>query len=144
MKRDAIPHLDIDRLVEEHYAYEAADDVDGVVASLADVVEHDIVPSPFGVVRDKAVIRRFYETLFANVEGRGTTPLRRLYGDNFVVYEVVWHGRIADGAPFGCPGRGGDVSFRLLHIFEFRDGRISRENAWMDVASIQRQLGAPA
>ena len=72
MKRDAIPQLEIDRLVDEHYAYEAADD-----------------------------------------------------------------------APFGCPARGGDVSFRLLHIFEFKDGRISRENAWMDVADIQRQLGSP-
>jgi hypothetical protein len=108
-------------------------------------VEHDIVPSPYGgPVRDKAAIRAFYEGLFANVQGQRITPLRRLYGEGFALDEVVWHGRIADGAPFGCPGRGGDVSFRLLHVFEFRDGRISRENAWMDVAAIQRQLGGAA
>jgi predicted ester cyclase len=32
------------------------------------------------------------------------------------------------------------VSFRLLHILEFRDNRISRENVWMDVAALHRQL----
>ena len=144
MKRDALPQLEIDRLIEEHYAYEAADDVEGVLASLAADVEHDIVPSPFGPTRDKAQIRAFYEGLFANVEGRGITPLRRLYGEGFVVDEVIWHGRIVDGAPFGCPGRGGELSFRLLHIFEFEGGRISRENAWMDVTAIQQQLGRAA
>jgi predicted ester cyclase len=32
------------------------------------------------------------------------------------------------------------VSFRLLHIFEFQDGKIAREQAWCDLAAIQRQL----
>jgi len=131
----------MDRLVNEHFTYEARDDVDGVLASLADDVEHDIVPSPFGPTRDRAQIRAFYEGLFANAQGSRVTPLRRLHGEGFAVDEVVWHGRIVDGAPFGCPGRGGEVSFRLLHVFEFDGGRIRRENAWIDVAAIQRQLG---
>ena len=39
------------------------------------------------------------------------------------------------------PGR--TVQFRILHVCEFRDGKISRENVWLDVAAIMQQL-APA
>jgi len=54
----------------------------------------------------------------------------------------MWHGQINDGAPFLCDGKSGPVSFRLLHVFELRDGEIKREQAWCDLAEIQRQLGA--
>jgi hypothetical protein len=57
------------------------------------------------------------------------------------VDESLWHGRIEDGRPFLCDGRSGEVSFRLLHVFEFRDGKIGREQVWCDLAAIQRQLG---
>ena len=143
MKRDD-PQLQIDRLIDEHFMFEATDDVDGVLASLADEVEHDVVPSPVGVLHDREQIRAYYRMLFSNLKGSGVTPVRRLYGDDFVVDEVIWHGRIVDGKPFLMDGRSGDVSFRLLHIFELRDGKISRENVWCDLAAIQRQLGAAA
>jgi ketosteroid isomerase-like protein len=132
---------EMDRIVDQHFAFEAADDVDGVLGSLADGAEHEIVPSPFGRLTDRAEIRRFYELLFRDLKGEGVTPLRRLYGDGFVVDETVWHGRIADGRQFLCAGRSGRVSFRLLHIFELRDGKIAREDVWCDLAAIQRQLG---
>ncbi len=31
----------------------------------------------------------------------------------------------------------------MLHIFEFRDGKISRENVWIDSATIMAQLDTP-
>jgi ketosteroid isomerase-like protein len=33
------------------------------------------------------------------------------------------------------------VSFRLLHVFRFRDGKIASEQVWCDLAAIQQQLG---
>ena len=43
--------------------------------------------------------------------------------------------------PFGIEGRGRPLEFRLLHVLEFTDeGEIARENVWLDLASIQRQL----
>ena len=131
----------IDRAIDEHFRFEATDDVDGVVASLAEEVEHEVVPSPAGVLRDRTEIRAFYEMLFDCLKGESVTPLRRLYGDDFVVDESLWQGRIADGRVFLCEGRSGPVSFRLLHIFEFRDGKIGRESVWCDLAAIQQQLG---
>ncbi len=132
---------EMDRIVDQHFAFEAADDVDGVLGSLAEGAEHEVIPSPVGKLRDRSRIRAFYEALFRDLQGEGVTPLRRLYGDGFVVDEAVWHGRIADGRQFLCGGRSGRVSFHLLHIFELRDGKIAREDVWCDLAAIQRQLG---
>jgi predicted ester cyclase len=42
----------------------------------------------------------------------------------------------------GIPGNGRRVSFRMLHLFEFRDDAISRENVWMDTAGAMAQLRA--
>ena len=32
--------------------------------------------------------------------------------------------------------RDGGISFRILHVFEFRNGLNSRENVWLDSAAI--------
>ena len=69
-------------------------------------------------------------------------PLRRLYGQDFVVDESMWHGHVANGRPFLMDGNSGKVSFRLLHVFEVQDGKITSEQVWCDLAALQRQLGA--
>ena len=130
----------MDQLINEHFGHEASDNVDGVLASLADEVRHEVVPSPMGEQTDKAAIRRFYEMLFADLKGEGVTPVRRLYGEDFVVDEAVWHGTVADGRPFLLEGRKGKVSFRLLHIFQLQEGKIASEQVWCDLAALQRQL----
>lgn len=137
-----LSHADMDRLIDEHFGYEARDDVDGVMASLAPQPEHEVVPSPVGALRDPAQIRAYYQRLFRAVKGESVTPIRRLYGDGFLVDETLWNGHIDDGSIFLCDGKSGPVSFRLLHVFEFADGKITREAAWCDLAAIQRQLAA--
>jgi predicted ester cyclase len=44
------------------------------------------------------------------------------------------------GSLLGLPGHGRRISFRILHVFEFRDGLISRENVWLDTAAVVSQL----
>ena len=44
------------------------------------------------------------------------------------------------GQFLGIPGNGKQVRFRTLHVFEFRDRRISRENLWLDGAGLAAQL----
>jgi predicted ester cyclase len=41
------------------------------------------------------------------------------------------------------PGNGRQVTFRMLHVWEFRDGLISRENVWFDGGALVAQLTAP-
>ena len=131
----------MDEVINQHFQYEATDDVAGVVGSLADRVEHEVVPSPVGKQTDRAKIASFYRMLFADLKGERVTPLRRLYGKDFVVDESLWHGRIEDGRIFLCEGKSGKVSFRLLHVFELDGEKIKREQVWCDLAAIQKQLG---
>jgi predicted ester cyclase len=115
--------------------------MEGVVATLADDVEHDIVGWPDGPSRGRDQARRFYEATFADLGDGKVRSLRRLYGDNFMVDDSVWTG-IAKGRPFGIEGHGRPLEFRLLHVLEFgEEGSIKRENVWLDLAAIQRQLG---
>ena len=137
----SLSRAEVDRLINTHFMYEATDDVEGVLGSLTPGAEHHVVPSPYGIVTDRAKVREFYQTMFADLKGESVTPVRRLYGDDFVVDEAIWHGRIDDGKVFGCAGKGGPVSFRLLHVFEFEGDKIRRENVWCDLAAIQKQLG---
>jgi hypothetical protein len=136
----AMTREQMDRSIDEHFGYEAADDVEGVLATLAADVTHDIVGWPAGPTRGRENARPFYEALFADlVEGK-VTCVKRLYGDNFLVDESVWEGR-APGRPFGLEGKGRSLLFRLLHVIEFADdGKIQRENVWVDLAAMIRQL----
>ena len=134
----------MDELIDTHFRFEATDDVAGVLASLTDDAQHLVIPSPMGELHDKARIADFYRMLFRALKGEKVTPLRRLYGDDFVVDEAMWHGEVLDGGAFLEDGKRGKVSFRLLHVFELRDGKISSEKVWCDLAAIQGQLRATA
>jgi predicted ester cyclase len=132
----------MDQKMDEHFGFEAHDDVEGVLATLTDDVEHDIVGWPTGPTRGRDGARPFYETLFRDMADGRVERLRRLYGDNFMVDDSVWSGRAA-GQPFGVAGRDRPLSFRLLHVVEFSaEGAIARENVWVDLAAIQQQLPA--
>ena len=132
----------MDAQIDEHFGFEQADDVDGVLATLTPDADHDIVGWPTGPTRGREGARPFYEALFADLAEGRVDCVRRLYGDGFLVDESVWRGT-AVGRPFGIEGRGRPLEFRLLHVLEFReDGKIARENVWIDSAAIHAQLPA--
>ncbi len=136
----ALTPAEMDRKVDEHFGFEARDDVEGVLATLAPDAEHDVVGWPAGPTRGRDGARPFYEAMFADLAEGRVECLRRLHGDGFVVDESLWRGT-APGRPFGLEGRGRPLEFRLLHVVEFADdGAIRRENVWVDLAAIIRQL----
>ena len=130
----------MDRKIDEHFGFEAADNVEGVLATLAPDAVHDIVGWPAGPTHGRDNARPFYETMFADLADGKVTPLKRLYGDNFLIDESLWEGS-APGRPFGLEGRGRPLRFRLLHVIEFSPGgQIQRENVWVDLAAMIQQL----
>ncbi len=130
----------MDRKLDEHFGFESRDDVEGVLATLAPDVDHDIVGSPTGPTHGREAARSFYEHLFRDLSDSRVQTLRRLYGTNFMVDESLWSGK-APGRPFGIEGKGRPLEFRLLHVIEFTDhGDIRRENVWLDLAAIIQQL----
>ncbi len=132
----------MDRKLDEHFKFEGSDDVEGVLATLASDATHDVVGFPTGPSYGRDAARRFYEGLFSDLSESKVTTIRRLYGDDFMVDESLWEGR-APGSPFGIEGRGRPLSFRLLHVMEFNDGgQIKKEQVWLDLAAILKQLPA--
>ncbi|HJQ56250.1 MAG TPA: ester cyclase, partial [Vineibacter sp.] len=127
---------EMDRKMDEHFRFEAQDDVEGVLATLAPDVEHDIVGWPSGPTQGRPGARPFYQALFADLSDGTVQCVRRLYGDDFMVDESLWQGK-APGRPFGLDGKGRQLEFRLLHVIEFASsGDIKRENVWVDLAAI--------
>lgn len=130
----------MDRKIDEHFGYEASDNIEGVIATLAPDATHDIVGWPTGPTYGRENARPFYANLFADLAESKTTIVKRLYGENFLIDESLWEGR-APGRPFGLDGRNRPLTFRLLHVLEFApDAKIQREQVWVDLASIIQQL----
>ena len=136
----AMTPAEMDLKIDEHFGFEARDDVGGVLKTLATDVVHDIVGWPTGPTHGREGARPFYEALFTDLSDGKVECLRRLYGGDFLVDESVWRGR-APGRPFGLLGKNRPLEFRLLHVIEFaKNGDISRENVWVDLAAIMQQL----
>lgn len=129
----------VDALVDDHFRAEIDGDLDRLLATFADEVEHDVVGNP-AVSSGKAEVAAFYRGLLADLALDDITTVRRYHGDGFVVDESLVTAR-AIGTPFGIPGRGRTIRFRLLHVFEVSGAEITRENAWLDVAGVLAQLG---
>ena len=130
----------LDALVDDHFAAEIAGDLTRLLATFADDVEHDVVGNP-SVSAGKEAVAAFYRELLADLRLDEITTVRRYHGADFVVDEALVTAT-ANGTPFGIPGRGRCVRFRLLHVFDVRDGVITRENAWIDTAGVLAQLSA--
>jgi steroid delta-isomerase-like uncharacterized protein len=129
----------IDRIIDRHFREEAEGDVAGTLTTFTDDVIHDVVGDPTGELHGPAAVGQRYGHLFANVKGERADVLHRLYGENFVVDDKIWTARVV-GQFLGIPGHGHQISIRVLHVLEFRDGLISRENVWIDAGAAIAQL----
>jgi uncharacterized protein len=130
----------MDHKIDEHFSFEASDNVDGVLATLASDAVHDIVGYPTGPTHGREAARGFYRQMFADLAESKVSVVKRLYGPDFLIDESLWEGR-APGRPFGIEGRNRPLKFRLLHVVEFTpDAQIAREQVWVDLAAIIQQL----
>jgi steroid delta-isomerase-like uncharacterized protein len=130
---------EMDRLIEEHLQAEKVGDTARAVSMYTEDVEHDVVGAPEGPVHSKEAAQGFYDYLTSVIQAEEMIPTHRYYGDDFCVIEHIWSGTVP-GAFLGIPGNGKRISHRMLHVWEFRDGLISRENVWLDTGSIVAQL----
>jgi uncharacterized protein len=130
----------MDKIVNDHFMYEATADLEGVLGTYTDDPEHQVVGGPDGPLRGKAAIRGFYERLFPALKGERAEPVMRLYGDDFIVDESILIGQVVDGRPFNLPGKSGHARVKLLHVFQLRNGRIAKERVWFDFDDMRQQL----
>lgn len=126
-------------LADAHFRAEQDGDIAAIVDGFADDAEHDVAGRPGAPLHGSDQIAAFYRSLVADLQLDRFEPVRRWYGDHHMVDESVLHAT-AIGQPFGLEGRGRHVRTRILHIFEFDGERITRESAWLDLASMAQQL----
>lgn len=130
---------DFDRLVDGQLRAEHDGDVEAILASMTAAIVHDVVGSADNPVHGLEAVRRRYQDQLAATVHERDVPLRRLYGQDYVLDEHVWNGRLT-GRAFEIDGHGRWLSHRVLWLLEVRDGRIVRQTIWNDLAAIRRQL----
>ena len=82
-----------------------------------------------------------YEGIIDAIPDLHLESVSRFASGDHVVDESVATGHI-EGTFIGIDGGGAPVRFRILHVFDIRDGLISREQAWFDTAGVIRQVEA--
>jgi predicted ester cyclase len=64
------------------------------------------------------------------------------FADDAMILDQQMSGAVT-GIFLGLPGHGPRITFRILHVFEVKDGLISCETVWLDGGAIGRQLTEP-
>jgi ketosteroid isomerase-like protein len=129
------------RVVDLHFHSENPDDVEKAVALYTDDITWE-APARGVVMKDSQAVLEAYRKIFLTLAYRKTIALRRFATERFVFDDQVAFlkviGEPTQMANFPYP-MGTEVSVRLAHCFEMRDGRIAREIAY----EIWRKVGNP-
>jgi uncharacterized protein len=130
-------------IVEQHFAAENAHDVPGILATYTDDIVWDNVPDPSGPCQGKDAVAPQYIAIHAAIPDSHFESVLRFSSGGHVIDEAIVTGHV-QGNFLGVEGGGAPVRFRFLHVFDVRDGLISREQGWWDTAGIIRQIEAHA
>lgn len=126
-------------VIDRHLASENAHDIDATLATYTDDVIWDDVTNPQCPLRGKEATRMAYGGILEAIPDLSIESVWRVGCGDVVVDEAIVSGHV-EGTFAGAAGGGAPVEFRLLHVFELRDGLICRENAWFDSAVVHRQV----
>ena len=128
-------------VIERHFAAENAHDIEGTLETYTDAIVWDDVTHPGSPFRGKPAVAAAYGGILEAIPDIHLRSVSRFQCVDHVVDESIVTGHVV-GEFAGISGGGAPVSFRLLHVFDLRDGLIDRENAWFDSAAVRRQVEA--
>lgn len=135
---NGVPSLD---LIDRHFAAENAHDIEATLATYTDDIVWDDVTHPGSPFQGKQAVAQAYGGILEAIPDLHIRSVSRFECGAHVVDESILTGHVS-GEFAGVSGGGAPVSFRLLHVFDLRDGLIARENAWFDSAAVVRQVEA--
>jgi uncharacterized protein len=126
-------------LIDRHFAAENAHDVAATLLTYTDDVVWDDVAIPECPVYGKSAAAAMYGGIMEAIPDLHLESVARFRCEDHAVDESIVTGHV-HGSFLGIDGGGAPVRFRMLHVFDIRDGLISREQAWFDTAEVARQL----
>jgi ketosteroid isomerase-like protein len=115
--------------VENHFHSEASDEIEAALEFYTDDIVWE-APAPNGLNRSfkgKEAVADNYRQLFASMRNIEFRPLQRFATEDRVVDDSVVTFEVAQGGYWPQFAAGQKVTMRLVHIFEMRDGKISKE-----------------
>ena len=124
-------------VIDRHFAAENAHDVEATLATYTEDIVWDDVTHPGSPFRGKQAVAEAYGGILQAIPDLNLRSVLRFQCGEHVVDESMLSGHVV-GEFAGIAGGGAPVSFRLLHVFDLRDGLIARENAWFDSAAVVR------
>ena len=136
---DAAQQARLDQLVDTHLHALRDGDVETAMSGVTEDVQYDLIGRTPNSLHGRDAVRAYLMDELANTMHERNVPLRRLYGHDFVVDELVWEGRVT-GRVGQLIGNGRRVRHRILRIFEVRGGLVVRQSIYSDIASIAQQL----
>ena len=127
------------RVVEAHFHNEAPDTIEKAMALYADTISWE-APTRGIVEKDPKKVLEAYKGIFRTVQYRSFIPLRRFATEKYVFDDQIAHVRVVGNEMPNLPfPMGTEMSVRLAHVFEMKDGKITREIAY----EMWRKEGAP-
>lgn len=126
-------------IVEQHFAAENAHDIPATLATYAEDLTWDDVSNPECPIQGKEAAARNYAEILATIPDLEMVSTLRFASGEHVIDESILSGHVR-GAFLGIEADGAPISFRILHVFDIRDGLIAREQAWFDTAGVTRQI----
>lgn len=114
--------------VENHFHSEAVNEVEAALETFTDDIVWE-APAPNGldrIFKGKEAVAKNYRALFASMRDVKFEFLQRFATEDRVVDDSIVTFEVAEDGYWHFPV-GSKVYMRLVHIFEMRDGKISRE-----------------
>jgi ketosteroid isomerase-like protein len=114
--------------VENHFHSEALNEVEAALDTFTDDIVWE-APAPNGLNRTfsgKEAAAENYRELFASMRDVKFQLLQRFATEDRVVDDSIVTFKVAKDGYWHFPA-GSKIEMRLVHIFEMRDGKISRE-----------------
>jgi hypothetical protein len=118
------------RVVAAHFHNENPDHVEEAIKLYGDTISWE-APTRGIVMDDPAEILEAYRGIFRTVAYRKVIPLRRFATEQFVFDDQIGHVTlVGDEMPNVPYPVGTEMSVRLAHVFEMKDGKIVKEIAY--------------
>ena len=130
-------------IIDRHFAAENAHDIEATLATYTDAIVWDDITHPGSPFRGKQAVAEAYGGILQAIPDIQLRSVSRFQCADHAVDESIATGHVS-GSFMGIDGGGAPISFRILHVFDIRDGLICREQAWFDTAGVARQLEAHA
>jgi len=114
--------------VDNHFHSEAVNEVEAALETFTDDIVWE-APAPNGlnrIFKGKEAVAKNYRALFASMKDVKFEFLQRFATEDRVVDDSIVTFQVAEDGYWHFP-LGSKVYMRLVHIFEMRDGKISRE-----------------